>query len=359
MKKALVVMACVAILAGCVRPTDRGQQYRDGRFERILTPVSQVVSESPRDFSLFQEQLTEVEAKSPSLVAKHQAVYQRLQAWLDAGGHVDALAEFGLSVNQMGGGDDFGNVMFTGYFSPVIEMRHQPDALFRYPVYAKPPCNEDCPDRQAIYDGALEGLGLELGYSASRIDNFIMEVQGSGFVHFGDNDQLEYFAYGGKNGHPYVSIGKVLIENGEVAREDMSLRAIQDWVAAHDEEEVRTLLEHNPSYVFFTPKAADPVSGTAGIPLKAGASVAADRRYLPMGSVLLAEVPQLDDQGKWTGEHVLKLLMALDTGGAVKENHLDLYHGMGNKAGEQAGHYKHFGRVWKLEPLAPKMVNQP
>ncbi len=244
--------------------------------------------------------------------------------------------------------------MFTGYFSPVIEMRHQPDALFRYPVYAKPPCDEDCPDRKAIYDGALEGLGLALGYSASRIDNFIMEVQGSGFVHFSDDGQLEYFAYGGKNGHPYVSIGKVLIENGEVAREDMSLKAIQDWVAAHDDEEVRTLLEHNPSYVFFTPKAAAPVSGTAGIPLKAGASVAADRRYLPMGSVLLAEVPQLDDQGKWTGEHVLKLLMALDTGGAVKENHLDLYHGMGNEAGEQAGHYKHFGRVWKLDVLPPQ-----
>ncbi|ODP95799.1 murein transglycosylase A [Salinivibrio sp. SS3] len=358
MKKALVVMACVAILAGCVRPTDRGQQYIDGRFESILTPVPQVASESPRDFSLFNDQLAAVTANSPSLVAEHQAVYQRLQAWLDAGGKIEALADYGLEVNQMAGGDDFGNVMFTGYFSPVIEMRHQPDDLFRYPVYAKPPCDDDCPDRAAIYAGALDGQGLELGYSASLIDSFIMEVQGSGFVHFGDNDQLEYFAYGGKNGHPYVSIGKVLIERGEVPREKMSLKAIQEWVAAHSKDEVRELLEQNPSYVFFTPKAADPVSGTAGIPLKAGASVAADRRYLPMGSVLLAEVPQLDEQGNWTGEHVIKLLMALDTGGAVKENHLDLYHGMGREAGEQAGHYKHFGRVWKLDALAPQRVSQ-
>ncbi len=88
-------MACVALLAGCVRPTDRGQQYQDGRFERILTPVSQVVSESPRDFSLFQEQLAEVETTSPSLVAQHQAVYQRLASWLDAGGDVGALADYG------------------------------------------------------------------------------------------------------------------------------------------------------------------------------------------------------------------------------------------------------------------------
>lgn len=348
----LSIAALVVIVAGCARPTDRGQQYVDGRFDEVLNPVMAVDSDKARDYSSFPKQLEQVEERSPSLVARHQSLYQKIKKWMDEGGNPQALSQYGITAAQMGGGDKFGNVLFTGYFSPVIEMRHQPDALFRYPVYAKPTCVDTCPDRAAIYDGALSDLGLELGYSASLIDNFIMEVQGSGFVHFGDNDQLEYFAYGGKNGHPYVSIGKVLIERGEVPREKMSLKAIKDWVAQNSEEDVLELLNQNPSFVFFHPKAADPVTGTAGIPLLSGASVAADREYLPMGSVLLAEVPQLDEEGNWNGKHILKLLMALDTGGAVKKNHLDLYHGMGDKAGTQAGHYKHFGRVWKLESLA-------
>ncbi len=205
-------------------------------------------------------------------------------------------------------------------------------------------------DPADIYAGALQGQGLELGYSASMLDIFMMEVQGSGFVHYEDNDQLQYFAYNGKNGHRYVSIGKVLIEQGEVSREKMSLKAIENWVKQQDEATVQELLEQNPSYVFFQPQESLDVMGTAGIPLQAHASVAADREYLPMGSVLLAEIPQLDSEGNWNGQHVLKLLLALDTGGAVKKNHLDLYHGMGGtKAGIDAGHYKHFGRVWKLD----------
>ncbi|NGN99737.1 murein transglycosylase A [Grimontia sp. S25] len=348
MKKALSVVGISLLLAACARPTDRGQQYVDGRFNQVLNPVEQVASDKSRDYSLFPAQLEKVESRSPSLTKANQAVYESVKAWLAESGEPTTLSDYGLSLEQMGGGDGYGNVLFTGYFSPVIEMRHEPDALFRYPVYAMPQCDEKCPTREEIYNGALDGLGLELGYSASLIDNFIMEVQGSGFIHFGDNDQLEYFAYGGKNGHPYVSIGKVLIERDEVPREKMSLKAIKDWVAQQDEPTVIELLNQNPSFVFFAPKAAHPVTGTAGIPLLSGASVAADREFLPMGTVLLAEVPQLNEEGNWNGQHVLKLLMALDTGGAVKKNHLDLYHGMGEEAGIKAGHHKHFGRVWKL-----------
>ena len=79
-----------------------------------------------------------------------------------------------------------------------MELRHEPDDKYRYPVYAKPDCEAECPTRAQIYDGALNGLGLELGYSANMIDPFMMEVQGSGFVHFEDDDTLEYFAYGVK-----------------------------------------------------------------------------------------------------------------------------------------------------------------
>lgn len=348
MNRVLCVIGISLLLTACARPTDRGQQYLDGPFDEVLNPTQQLVSNTPNDHSLFSAQLEKVESLSPSLTTPNKPLYNNLKAWLSAGGDASKLSNYGISLEQMGGADGYGNVLFTGYFSPIIKMRRKPDAQFRYPLYAMPACEEKCPTRAEIYNGALSGQGLELGYSASLIDNFIMEVQGSGFIQFGDSNALEYFAFGGKNGHPYVSIGRVLIDQGQVSADKMSLKAIKDWVEANDEASVLEVLKQNPSYVFFQPRAADPVVGSAGIPLLAGAAVAADRQYLPMGSVLLAEVPQLDDAGNWNGQHILKLLMALDTGGAVKENHLDLYHGIGEKAGISAGNHKYFGRVWKL-----------
>ncbi|WP_029784397.1 3D domain-containing protein, partial [Vibrio parahaemolyticus] len=95
-------------------------------------------------------------------------------------------------------------------------------------------------------------------------------------------------------------------------------------------------------------KGEAPVTGSAGIPLLPMAAVAGDRSILPMGTPILAEVPLLNADGTWSGAHQLRMLIVLDTGGAVKQNHLDLYHGIGARAGTEAGHYKHFGRVWKL-----------
>ncbi|WP_347881894.1 3D domain-containing protein, partial [Vibrio vulnificus] len=90
-------------------------------------------------------------------------------------------------------------------------------------------------------------------------------------------------------------------------------------------------LEQNPSFVFFEPRAAAPVTGSAGIPLLPMASVAGDRTIFPMGTPILAEVPLLNADGTWSGAHQLRLLIVLDTGGAVQQNHLDLYHGMEKK----------------------------
>ncbi|HFQ5088474.1 TPA: murein transglycosylase A [Vibrio vulnificus] len=348
MIKAYFPLFASVLLFGCAQPTDRAQQYLDNEFSDVLNRVDVVSSDKPRDFTEFQRQSEAVFSNSPSLANLYQPLYERLNEWVLQSGDPSELGAYGIETAQLGGGDKQGNVLFTGYFSPVMELRHQADERFKYPVYAKPDCSEDCPTRAQIYDGALDGLGLELGYAENMIDPFIMEVQGSGFVHFADDDTLEYFAYAGKNNKAYVSIGRVLIERDQVAREKMSLKAIKDWVLTNDEATVQELLEQNPSFVFFEPRSAAPVTGSAGIPLLPMASVAGDRTIFPMGTPILAEVPLLNADGSWSGAHQLRLLIVLDTGGAVKQNHLDLYHGMGPRAGTEAGHYKHFGRVWKL-----------
>ncbi|WP_413113742.1 murein transglycosylase A [Thaumasiovibrio sp. DFM-14] len=345
------IKVCVlgALLTGCAKNVEQGQQYLDGQFEEMLNPVTEInTALSLKETEAFLAQSELVLSRSPSMAKQYAELYEMVNAWLTTGGHIDALPYVNLDLKQLGGSDGYGNVLMTGYFSPVIELRHQPDSTYQYPLYANPQCGDNCPSRAEIYWGALDGQGLELGYSADPLANFMMEVQGSGFVHFGDDDQLQYFAYSGKNNHPYSSIGRVLIERGEVPAEQMSLEAITLWASQQDEASVFELMEQNASYVFFKANDALDVIGSAGIPLLAEASVAADRDYIPMGSVLLVEVPLLTETGLWTGEHELRLVVALDTGGAVKRNHLDLYHGMGSDAGRKAGHYKHFGRVWTL-----------
>jgi membrane-bound lytic murein transglycosylase A len=346
--KRLLPLASVLIIFGCAQPTERAQQYKDGELPALLNQTTQIESNQPRNFTTFSRQAEQVTNNSPSMAETYTPLYEQLKVWAEQSGDPKELAQYGVQSAQMGGGDNKGNVLFTGYFSPVMELRHQPDETFKYPVYGLPECGEECPTRAEIYAGALNGQGLELGYAENLIDPFIMEIQGSGFVHFEDDDTLEYFAYAGKNNKAYVSIGRVLIEQGQIPKEKMSLKAIKDWVATQDEATVQALLEENTSFVFFQPRAAAPVTGTAGIPLLPMASVAGDRATFPMGTPILAEVPLLNADGSWSGAHELRLLIVLDTGGAVKGNHFDLYHGMGDYAGTQAGHYRHFGRVWKL-----------
>ncbi|MFV0576167.1 MAG: murein transglycosylase A [Vibrio sp.] len=356
MTRALLVASAVLVF-GCSSQPDQmssDQPFRDGKRD-IPVDRYEAHSKAPQDFTVFDAQTKKVMDKSPSMKAKYQNLYAQLSVWAQESGNPEDLAKYGVSVQQQSGADGKGNVLFTGYFSPVIEMRHTPDHLFKYPVYANPKCGSACPTRAQIYNGALNGRGLELGYASNQIDPFLMEVQGSGFVHYADNNQLDYFAYAGKNNKAYVAIGRVLIDRGIVPKEKMSMKAIKEWADANDPETVREVLEQNPSYVFFDRQQTPDVVGSAGIPLLAMGSVAGDRSIFPMGTPILAEVPLLDADGNWTGVHVLKLLVVLDTGGAVKGGHLDLYHGMGSRAGIAAGHYRHFGRVWKLDLTAPPM----
>ena len=112
---------------------------------------------------------------------------------------------------------------------------------------------------------------------------------------------------------------------------------------------VRELLERNPSYVFFKNDPTGEVKGSAGVPLVPMAAVASDRNVIPSGTVLLVEVPDIDNDGNWMGTHKLHLMVALDVGGAVNGHHFDLYRGIGDQAGHIAGLSKHYGRVWVLQ----------
>ncbi len=253
-----------------------------------------------------------------------------------------------LEFYQIKGEDSRGNVHFTGYFTPRLEAREKADAVFRYPIYGLPKGGGKLPSREAIdQKGALAGKGLELAYTSSLLDNFFLSVQGSGILDFG-NGKVRQIGYAGSNRQPYKSLGKMLVSNGSIPAEKISLRAIRRWFAKHPQQLV-PMLNKNPSYTFFTWRPKE-ITGAAGVPLAAMHSVAVDKGCIPYGACLLAEVPVLDDSGKLL-EHKWRILFAHDTGGAIRgPGHLDLFFGQGCEAGDRAGDLHHYGRVWLLLP---------
>ncbi|MDU8924220.1 murein transglycosylase A [Pasteurellaceae bacterium LIM206] len=292
----------------------------------------------------FLSQLSNIRIYSGSLASAYAANYDKITQWVIAGADVNHLSDYGIQPQVMSGQDGFQNVLMTGYYSPVIHARHTPQGKYQHPIYALPVQKRFT--RAQIYAGALRGKGLELAYSDSMLDNFLLGVQGSGYVDFGDGN-LSYFAYAGQNGYKYAAIGRLLVEDGEIPKEKMSIQAIRDW-AANNPSRVQELLERNPSYIYFKNDPTGKVKGSAGVPLVPMAAVASDRGVIPSGTVLLVEVPQIDNEGNWTGEHKLHLMVALDVGGAVKGHHFDLYRGVGDQAGHISGLSKHYGRVWVL-----------
>ncbi|HDS7362873.1 murein transglycosylase A [Morganella morganii] len=348
-----------SLLVGCEsRPTDKGQQYKDGHLTQNLQEVASVNSPGvPVNGPDFLKQVEAIRTTSPRLYNQYSENFRAVENWLRSGADTAQLRQFNLHSYQMEGKDNYGNVQFTGYYTPVVQARHTRQGEFQYPIYRMPPKKGSrLPSRAQIYNGALSD-NYVLAYSNSLMDNFLMDVQGSAYIDFGDGSELNFFAYAGKNGHGYTSIGRVLIDRGEVEKKEMSMLAIRQWADNHSPQEVQELLEQNASFVFFTPKQFAPVKGASAVPLIAKASVASDKTLIPPGTTLLAEVPVLDNQGNFTGRYDMRLMIALDVGGAIKGHHFDIYHGIGHDAGLMAGFYNHYGRVWVLKKGIPPILN--
>ena len=347
----LSILLILLLLTGCQSDShEKSKQFRDGKLTNDLN-ISHPQLVLPVNISDYIIQIEKLKTTSPSLYQENEHVYKAIDAWINSSLGSTEFHKVGLKSYKMAGKDGYGNVHLTGYYTPVIKARYQPTGEFKYPIY-KMPANYKgpLPSREQIYNGALAGKGLEIAYSNSLMDNFIMEVQGSAYIDFEDGTPLVFFCYGGKNGQGYSSIGRILIEQGEIAKEDMSIQAIKNWAKNKSEKQLKALLIQNRSFVFFEPQHNAEVTGSASVPLIANAAVASDKLLIPTGSVVLVDVPLLDNDGQYRGRREVRLMVALDIGGAIKGHHFDLYLGIGDKAGKQAGYYNHFGRAWVLQP---------
>lgn len=261
--------------------------------------------------------------------------------------------------------------LLTGYYEPWLEAAHERGGRYQYPLYGVPDDLkmirldqfhprwkgqslvyregkdgiEPYYDREAI-DGerALVGKGKEIAWAKDPVDIFFLQIQGSGRLVYPDGS-VKHILYGGKNGHQYVSLGKLLINRGHIPREEMSMQRIKQFMDKNPYTAQQLMFE-NPSYVFFRLSDEGPYGSISSI-LTPRVSVAVDRTMIPLGSVLALKTGLLDYENGGV-EPFFSLVLAQDTGGAIKGTRMDLFCGSGEEAEFLAGHLQEDSEVFFL-----------
>lgn len=269
-------------------------------------------------------------------------------------------------------GDGNASGLVTGYYEPLLRGSRTRAKGFEQPVRGVP---DDLltVDLSAIFPelkdkrvrGRLEGNKVvpywsrgeiaargdrlparTLLYVDDAVELFFLQVQGSGRVKLTDGTMAR-LNYADQNGYPYQSIGRVLVDRGELKLEEASMQGIQAWARANPGR-LEELLNANPSYVFFreVPDSKDGPVGALGVPLTAGRSIAVDPRSVPLGAPVFLATTRPNST-----KALNRLVLAQDTGGAIKGAvRADFFWGFGKEAGELAGRMKQPGRMWLLLP---------
>ena len=269
-----------------------------------------------------------------------------------------------------------GEVLYTGYYEPLLNGSLVRNEKYRYPIYTRPRdlitidlslFNEKFKGEKIIarysdqtvvpyYDrseieagGVLENKAEVLAWAEDPVDVFFLQIQGSGKVRLENGDVFNVH-YQTTNGRPYRSIGKLLIDEEKISVADMSMQKIREYLH-HYPNEIDTVLNYNPSYVFFKIEPNGPL-GNINVKLTAGRSIALDRRIFPSAALAFIETekPLIDDAGKiHSWQRFSRFALNQDTGGAIKgPGRADLFWGNGPYAEIAAGHLKHTGELYFL-----------
>jgi membrane-bound lytic murein transglycosylase A len=266
--------------------------------------------------------------------------------------------------------------LLTGYYEPLLKGSRTAEGEFQTPILKRPPDLVNLVDetqrgavgakysharktetgvepyatRAAIEQGALKGQNLELMYFADPVEVFFLHIQGSGRVKLTDGSLVRVH-YDGKNGHPYSSIGRYLIEKSLLAADKISMGALKRWLRA-DPERGKQVMWQNASFVFFRELKGTEAKGPLGAmhaQLTPGRSLAVDPGYNALGLpiyVCADGMKHVNKAGTFN-----RLMVAQDVGSAIKgPERGDIYFGSGDGAGRLAGVTKHAAKFIVLLP---------
>ena len=266
-------------------------------------------------------------------------------------------------------------LLVTGYYQPELPARRTRSESFRYPLYRIPndlvdvDLSQFCPScnrkviqgrvqdgklvpyysRADIDAGVLAGRGDEIAWLDDPVEAFFLHVQGSALLRFDDGVQMQ-ISYSDSNGRPYTSLGRVLVEQGKMEREAVSLQTLKSYLRTHPTEQAQ-LMEANQRYIFFRPVITGPI-GSIGVPLTAGRSVAADASVYPPGSLAFVRVLPRNQPDTTNAAPVFSRLVAIqDAGTAITgAGRIDVFFGTGATAESIAGDLRNPGELYLVLP---------
>ncbi len=266
-----------------------------------------------------------------------------------------AFFETYFSPYQLANGDGTLDGLVTGYYEPLLHGSRARRGPYQYPLYRWPAgvrAGTTLPPRAQLERSSVLA-GNELVWVDDPIEAFFLQVQGSGRIVLDDGTVMRV-GFGGSNNQPYRSIGKWLLDRGELTPAQATMQGIKAWARANPTR-VDALLDTNPRFVFFRemPPADSALGsvdvgpiGALGVPLTPQRSIAVDPASIPLGSAVFLQTTR-----PFTNTPMNRLVFAQDTGSAIKGGvRADYFWGLGDEAGDLAGKMKQTGRMWLLLP---------
>lgn len=252
-----------------------------------------------------------------------------------------------------------GGVLFTGYYTPILEGSRWRSSEFKYPLYALPedlvkgPGGEirgqmteagvrPYPTRRTIEaSGMLQGRSLELVWLKDALDAYVAHVNGSAFVELEDGSLLR-LGYAGKNGREYSSLGQALVLDGRLEPDQVSMATIREWMDRNPQL-AQSYIGRNDSYVFFTSIDGNP-RGSLNLEVMAERTLATDKSLFPRGALVFVDTVLPSAHGRQVPYK--KLMLDQDTGGAIRTaGRADIYLGIGDEAEVRAGSTRSPGQM--------------
>ncbi len=314
----------------------------------------------------------------------------------------DSLALFSQHLNQATSGEDFqqrllrdfdlymsvgwnrqGVVLFTGYYTPILEASPVATERFRYPLLKRPsnlvsdPVTGQTqglqingqvlpPPTRAQIESQNIFAGNELVWLADRFDAYLAQIQGSALLRMPDGKYL-HIGYAGTNGYEYTSIAKLLVAEGKLDRNRLSLAGVRNYFRSNPDDLERYTFR-NDRYTFFKPYSPDNwPAGSLGLKVTPLRTLATDKAIFPRGGIMVIDTAL--NQGGGNQRKFVHFVMDQDTGGAIRApGRADLYIGVGDEAEDMAGGQYNEGRMFYFVlkpgaaapmPVAPQPLPTP
>jgi membrane-bound lytic murein transglycosylase A len=312
-----------------------------------------------------------------SLRALKEVIQNESQrASTDGGRHFDSTIKNTFEVYKSIGAPDpdggryTGQVLFTGYFTPIYNASLTRDGRYQYPLYKRPAdlvldnIGEHASRRtsdggmapyytrkQIEQDHVLDGQ--ELCWLTDRFDAYVITVQGSARLRLPDGRIYEV-GYNGNNGYDYASPGRRMLADGLITKDQLTLRGLRNYFAAHPDA-MNKYLSMNDRFIFFTERPGGPY-GSLNVPVTAFATIATDKSVYPRAMPAFLAVPVPSATG---GVAPFRgLMLDQDTGGGIRASgRCDIFMGVGEQAEQLAGQELHAGELYYLA-VKPELVPQ-